>query len=203
MNVARPSEGRHARNTGFFIAALFSVIAAAPAPQSKPLRSIGLSATPLRMPYASGTVEGRPGRAKAVTISLSPSAYRPRDPSFDPPSSPVRAIPRSALPEWARITAIEPPAASPSVGPAGAANVLASSLVVFEDTPVSIPIANRNNQTPEPSLAVNGDLIFSTGNHYAQLSTDAGKSFSFIDPATAFPPVKIGFCGDQRTIYAP
>ena len=74
---------------------------------------------------------------------------------------------------------------------------------MFTDTAISIPVSNRNNETPEPTLAVNGDIIFSTGDHYAQLSTDGGQSFSFIDPATAFPPAKGGFCCDQRTIYVP
>jgi hypothetical protein len=83
------------------------------------------------------------------------------------------------------------------------AEASASDLLVFEDTTISIPLANRDNQTPEPSLAVNGEVIFSTGNHYAQLSTDGGTSFHFIDPATAFPPAKTGFCCDLRTIYAP
>src|SRR5262245_1397834 len=182
MIVARPSKGRHARDCGFLIAALFFVIAAAPARQTSLRRSDPRSAAPLRLPYAAGSVGGRHGRAQAVAVSLSPSAYRPGDEATaDPPSM----------------------ASAFSSRPAGTADVTATDLVLFDDTTISIPLPNRNNQTPEPSLAVNGDIIFSTGNHYAQLSTDGGKFFTFIDPASAFPPAKTGFCCDQRTIYAP
>ncbi|HEY6929912.1 MAG TPA: PKD domain-containing protein, partial [Thermoanaerobaculia bacterium] len=203
MIVARPSKGRQARDFGFFIAAFVLVIAAAPARQTKPLQANGAAEPLPRMPYAASSVEGRPGSARVVTITVSPSANQPRDDaSLPPPARPVRAIPRAALPAEARRTAVVPSIASGLPVRPAAANVSASDLVVFTDTTISIPLANRNNQTPEPSLAVNGDVIFSTGNHYAQLSTDGGAAFSFLDPATAFPPAKGGFCCDQRTIYA-
>src|SRR5689334_23354441 len=128
MIVARPSKGRQARDSGFFIAALFFVIAAAPARQTKPpgLRT----ALPPRMPYAAGFVEGRQGRAKTATVTLSLSADRPRDDvRIDPPPRPVRAVPRAALPAEARGTDVALSALS--ARPAGSTVVSASDLVVF------------------------------------------------------------------------
>src|SRR5689334_16704583 len=56
----------------------------------------------------------------------------------------------------------------------------------------------------EPSLAVNGDVVFYTGNWYAALSTNGGQNFSFIDPSAEFPdanPPGTGFCCDQVVHY--
>jgi hypothetical protein len=67
-----------------------------------------------------------------------------------------------------------------------------------------------HNQTAsnvgEPSVAMNGQVVFYTGNWYAAMSSDGGKTFQFIDPSTAFaafdPPGK-QFCCDQVVHYIP
>ncbi len=55
----------------------------------------------------------------------------------------------------------------------------------------------------EPSVAMNGSVVLYTGNWYAAISTDAGKTFKFIDPASAFPnPSPTSrFCCDQVVHY--
>jgi hypothetical protein len=54
----------------------------------------------------------------------------------------------------------------------------------------------------EPSLAVRGDEILVTGNWFAAFSTDAGVTFSHVDPFTRFPaPPDQEFCCDQVAIY--
>ena len=56
----------------------------------------------------------------------------------------------------------------------------------------------------EPSTAINGDVVFYTGNWYAAVSTNGGKSFSYINPATAFQasdPPNSSFCCDQVVQY--
>lgn len=54
----------------------------------------------------------------------------------------------------------------------------------------------------EPSMAVNGQVVFYTGNWYAGMSTDGGQTFQFLDPFTAFPdPPNLGFCCDQVVNY--
>jgi hypothetical protein len=62
---------------------------------------------------------------------------------------------------------------------------------------------SRSDRTPEPSLGVNDQLVFSTGNWYAEISTDAGATHSFVDPYTVFPASNGGFCCDQVAIYEP
>jgi hypothetical protein len=55
----------------------------------------------------------------------------------------------------------------------------------------------------EPSVAVNGDVVFMTGNWYAAMSSDGGKTFSFIDPSKQFPSPNPNttFCCDQVVQY--
>jgi hypothetical protein len=54
----------------------------------------------------------------------------------------------------------------------------------------------------EPSVAVNGQVVFCTGNWYAARSADGGKTFQYVDPFTAFPdPPNLGYCCDQVVQY--
>src|SRR5262245_29935386 len=56
----------------------------------------------------------------------------------------------------------------------------------------------------EPSMAVNDQVVFYTGNWYAAMSSDGGKTFRYIDPATAFQasdPPNSHFCCDQVVNY--
>jgi hypothetical protein len=55
----------------------------------------------------------------------------------------------------------------------------------------------------EPSVAVNGNVVFYTGNWYAALSTDGGVTFRYVDPATSFrdPGRNSQFCCDQIVHY--
>lgn len=54
----------------------------------------------------------------------------------------------------------------------------------------------------EPSVAVNGEVVFFTGNWYAARSIDGGKTFQYLDPFTAFPdPANLGYCCDQVVQY--
>ncbi|HEX7288398.1 MAG TPA: hypothetical protein VF532_19595 [Candidatus Angelobacter sp.] len=58
----------------------------------------------------------------------------------------------------------------------------------------------------EPSVSINGDVVFYTGNWYAAVSTDGGKTFSFIDPknmAQPNDPAEVTFCCDQVVNYMP
>jgi hypothetical protein len=55
----------------------------------------------------------------------------------------------------------------------------------------------------EPSTAINGNVVVYTGNWYAAVSTDAGRTFKFIDPARSFPDPSptSRFCCDQVVHY--
>jgi hypothetical protein len=62
----------------------------------------------------------------------------------------------------------------------------------------------RASNVGEPSAAINGQVVFYSGNWYAAMSSDGGRTFSFIDPATAFPnanPPSSKFCCDQVVQY--
>jgi hypothetical protein len=54
-----------------------------------------------------------------------------------------------------------------------------------------------------PSAASNGYVVFQTGNWFASLSTDGGKTFRYIDPRTAFTNTHGGFCCNQWVVYDP
>jgi len=58
----------------------------------------------------------------------------------------------------------------------------------------------------EPSCAMNGRIVFYTGNWYAAISTDGGKTFGFIDPASTQKPTDPAgstFCCDQVAHFIP
>ena len=78
---------------------------------------------------------------------------------------------------------------------------------VVLNTAMTQPAANRTaSNVDEPSVSVNGNVVFYTGNWYAAVSSDGGKSFKFIDPNTmAQPndPQGVTFCCDQVVNYMP
>ena len=54
----------------------------------------------------------------------------------------------------------------------------------------------------EPSTAINGNVIFFTGNWFAAVSLDGGTTFMYINPYATFPdPPGMGFCCDQVVHY--
>ncbi len=75
------------------------------------------------------------------------------------------------------------------------------------DSP-ALPGAGAPNFSPyEPSVGVNGRVIFYTTNNYASVSGDRGQTYSYINPADNFPAdnvvdnVNSGFGGDQYVYY--
>ncbi len=54
----------------------------------------------------------------------------------------------------------------------------------------------------EPSAAINGNVVFYTGNWFAAISKNGGTTFSYIDPYHTFPdPPGMEFCCDQVVHY--
>ncbi|HEX8772466.1 MAG TPA: hypothetical protein VF735_02605 [Pyrinomonadaceae bacterium] len=65
-----------------------------------------------------------------------------------------------------------------------------------------VATADTASHVCEPSAAVNGDVVFYTGNWFAALSIDGGSTFRFVDPFTTFPnPPGMSFCCDQVVHY--
>jgi hypothetical protein len=75
------------------------------------------------------------------------------------------------------------------------------------DTELSGPTQQQTaSNVGEPSMAVNGDVVVYTGNWYAAVSSDRGKTFRYIDPSTAFQqfdPPGATFCCDQVVQFIP
>jgi hypothetical protein len=97
-------------------------------------------------------------------------------------------------------------AAPEAAGPEAPARLGAESAEVVVKLNTSLGVQGHQNitaSTGEPSVAVNGDVVFYTGNWYAALSTNGGKTFSYVDPFTSFPEAGGGFCCDQVTTYIP
>jgi hypothetical protein len=68
--------------------------------------------------------------------------------------------------------------------------------------PLTLAETSNPSSTNEPSLGVNGRVVFWTGNWYASISDDRGQSFSFLNPANNFgPDPNGGFCCDQIAYY--
>jgi hypothetical protein len=55
----------------------------------------------------------------------------------------------------------------------------------------------------EPTVANSGPIVFMTGNWFAAISGDGGKTFAYVNPYTMFPNSYGGFCCDQITVYDP
>jgi hypothetical protein len=81
----------------------------------------------------------------------------------------------------------------------------AEDVEIILDTELTGPGQQRTaSNVGEPSVAMSGDVVFYTGNWYAAISLDRGKTFRFIDPSTAFQqfdPPGTSFCCDQVVHY--
>jgi hypothetical protein len=75
------------------------------------------------------------------------------------------------------------------------------------NSPLTQPAQNRTaSNVGEPSVSINGDVVFYTGNWYAAVSVDGGQTFKFIDPnsmAQPNDPQGVTFCCDQVVNYMP
>ncbi|MDB5321305.1 MAG: hypothetical protein JWN40_2936 [Phycisphaerales bacterium] len=80
-------------------------------------------------------------------------------------------------------------------------------LALLTNAELTNPAAqNTASNVGEPTCAANGQVVLYTGNWYAAVSVDGGKTFQFIDPATAFAafdPPGNSFCCDQVAHYIP
>jgi hypothetical protein len=63
--------------------------------------------------------------------------------------------------------------------------------------------SGRASTICEPTAAANDRQLVMTGNWFASTSTDAGVSWTFLDPFTRFSASAGGFCCDQIVLYDP
>ena len=89
--------------------------------------------------------------------------------------------------------------------PMFAATAATDEVVLLTNTELTSPTEQQTaSNVDEPSVAMNGDVVFFTGNWYAAVSNDGGKTFQYIDPASAFrsaDPPNSSFCCDQVVHY--
>jgi hypothetical protein len=87
------------------------------------------------------------------------------------------------------------------------AQTTADDVVLFTNTALSQAGQNQTaSNVGEPSAALNGNVVVYTGNWYAAMSSDGGKTFQYIDPASAFAasdPPNSHFCCDQVVNFIP
>ena len=82
----------------------------------------------------------------------------------------------------------------------------ADDLTVVLDTELVSPGQQHTaSNVGEPSAAINGGVVVYTGNWYAAVSTDGGRTFNYIDPTKEFPGPNPDsqFCCDQVVNYIP
>ena len=83
----------------------------------------------------------------------------------------------------------------------------AEDIRIIRNTAIVEPGQMRTaSNVGEPSVAMNDDLVFFTGNWYAAMSQDGGRTFRFVDPALmqrADDPAGVDFCCDQVVNYLP
>jgi hypothetical protein len=94
-----------------------------------------------------------------------------------------------------------------ATAPAVPVRAAADDVVLLTNTALSQAGQKQTaSNVDEPSAALNGNVVFFTGNWYAAMSSDGGKSFQFLDPANAFAasdPPNSHFCCDQVVNYIP
>ena len=142
---------------------------------------------------------------KQVTKQVPRVALLAKPPRIDRPK---RIHPRRFLPRVAEGDERAFRSSTPALLQVAALAVPAGEeLKIVLDTELTGPGQNRTaSNVGEPSTAINGDVVLYTGNWYAALSSDGGKTFRFIDPSTAFSqfdPPGASFCCDQIAHYIP
>jgi hypothetical protein len=150
--------------------------------------------------------------AKSATAAAPKRVMAPMAMRFQPPTNPqaerdrrearlrmhhlkgpLQIVPRGPL------AAMAPAIAQTEVtAPGGAGPV---QLVVNTALPDSAT-NDITSHVDEPSTAARGQEVLFTGNWYAAFSTDAGATFSYVNPETTFPAIpNQPFCCDQVALY--
>ncbi|HEX8904969.1 MAG TPA: hypothetical protein VF771_09030, partial [Longimicrobiaceae bacterium] len=115
--------------------------------------------------------------------------------------------PRRLLPLVAEGVEHDVHSTSPRAMIAPAAAAPGSPVKILTNTRITQPAERQTaGNVGEPSVAVSGKVVLFTGNWYAAVSTDGGRTFEFLDPTqTERPgdPPGVTFCCDQVAHYIP
>jgi hypothetical protein len=119
-----------------------------------------------------------------------------------PPRAVGLPLPKHALPSLPAGEGSLPQPSSPptTVQLAGTAAPATGQFSYFQAWN-SKPAGASSSVVTEPTVIVNRDTAFQTGNWYAARSNDSGVSWTHVNPYTLLPSVDGGFCCDQKTIH--
>jgi hypothetical protein len=100
-----------------------------------------------------------------------------------------------------RIDSVVDPASATAAPPASSLNT-AGTFTLFRNTDI-VDLKPNASRITEPTVINSGSVVFMTGNWFAGISSDGGKTFKYVDPYTMFPASAGGFCCDQVAVYDP
>jgi hypothetical protein len=123
-------------------------------------------------------------------LPVTPGAA-PRQTPIGPATQP-KGTPRSQAPADPNSQSDAPQAAPPAPG----------DMIYYLTHDQAAFYSGGKGVTNEPSVGNAGPIVFVTSNWDAAYSTNAGSTFTFVNPYTTFPSIDGGFCCDQTAIYA-
>jgi hypothetical protein len=145
-----------------------------------------------------------PKMTKPLTPQRGGSGFTPLpQPEEGPEQGEGPDIPTGKLRPINAVGGASGPGADPHAG--GAADRIATAatdpLTFFRNADVGIPPRTASPQ--EPTAAEGGNVVWYTGNTSDALSTDAGRTFTTLNPSTILPDGGLPFCCDQVVSYSP
>jgi hypothetical protein len=168
---------------------LAAVSSAAPAPSPRIVSSRAVSATE-RLLRIQG-VPAHTAHGPVFTLPPPPPPAHSREQEEEQPPAPIRDD---------RL-AIAPRQRAETGGTGGPLDKLGNSTAVFRDSALTPP-STYSSSVNEPNVGGQGDALFTTHNWYAEISGDAGATYTYISPYSTFPAAPSefsgGFCCDQR-----
>jgi hypothetical protein len=158
--------------------------------------------------FATGKV--KPVEAQEIKIRYVEEAYKFSEARKKDEIHPRKVIPKAPVGPKVLDTQPTAPLALEETVPLAALEAFRAAPMVPADTITLVKTVQLNDVATadtashvcEPSVAINGAVVFYTGNWFAAVSTDGGTTFKFADPFTTFPnPPGMGFCCDQVVHY--
>jgi hypothetical protein len=148
------------------------------------------------------TAEQRRMRDEAMSRANRPGPATPVEPGFQlrspalPPTEAPRTKPRSLVTSG-------PNFISEYVAPQGSQNAPGDmTYFLTHDQPPFAASAQGKSPINEPSVGTADNVVFVSSNWDAGYSTDAGRTFTYVNPYSLFSSIDGGFCCDQTVIYA-
>ncbi|MGH9875059.1 MAG: hypothetical protein ACRD9S_21600 [Pyrinomonadaceae bacterium] len=149
-------------------------------------------------------------KAQEIKIRYLPEAYKFSEARKKDEIHPRKVLPKPpAGPKVMDLLPTSPLAFEEAVPEAALARALTTPMAPTDTISLAknvqlndVATSDTASHVCEPSTAVNGNVVFYTGNWFAAVSIDGGTTFKFVDPFTTFPnPTGMSFCCDQVVHY--